>query len=337
MSDTNAKPIDLALQGGGAHGAFTWGVLDRLLEEDRLRIAGISGTSAGAMNTAVLADGYAANGRKGAQQALREFWYAVSNASRLSPMHRTPIMQWMGNWSLDHSPGYRIAKFFSNIFSPYQFNPLGINPLRDLVARQVNFERVRRCSDMELFVSATNVRTGRAKVFHREEISLDAVMASACLPQIFHAVEIDGEAYWDGGYMGNPVLFPLVDKSEADDIVIVQINPIFRDELPRTATEIINRLNEITFNASLTREVASILLLKQLMDEEGLNRVRYTQVRLHRISAEQELRNVGVSSKLNAEWAFLTRLHGIGYRTAQQWLDCHFDDLGKKSTLDMSC
>jgi NTE family protein len=337
MPDRNVKMIDLALQGGGAHGAFTWGVLDRILEDERLHIAGISGTSAGAMNTVALADGYTVNGRKGAQQALHEFWHAVSKAARFSPMQRTPVMKWVGHWSLDYSPGYRMARFFSNMFSPYQFNPLGINPLRDLVARQVNFDRVHACSDIELFVSATNVRTGRAKVFGRNEITLDAVMASACLPQVFHAVEIDGEAYWDGGYMGNPVLFPLVDKCKADDLIIVQINPVFRDEIPRTATEITNRLNEITFNASLTREISSILLLQQLIDEEGLDRSRCTQVRLHRISAEKELKNIGVSSKLNAEWAFLSHLHRIGYRAADQWLDCHFDALGKQSTLGLPC
>jgi NTE family protein len=337
MEARKTKTIDLALQGGGAHGAFTWGVLDRILDDERLRIAGISGTSAGAMNTVVLADGYAAHGRKGAQQALLGFWQAVSEAARLSPMQRTPIMKWLGLWSLDCSPGYRMAKFFSNMFSPYQINPFDINPLRDIVARQVNFDRVHACSDIELFVSATNVRTGRAKVFDRGEITLDAVMASACLPQVFHAVEIDGEAYWDGGYMGNPVLFPLVDRSEADDIIIVQINPIFRREIPRTATEITNRLNEITFNASLTREISSILLLQQIIDEEDLSQVRYTQVRLHRISAEEELQNLGVSSKFNAEWAFLDHLHRIGYRAAQQWLDCHFDELGEQSTLGIPC
>jgi NTE family protein len=335
MPDKKIKPIDLALQGGGAHGAFTWGVLDRILDDDRLRITGISGTSAGAMNTAVLANGYADGGRKGAQEALRMFWRAVSDAARLSPMQSAPIMKWLGNWSLDHSPGYIFAKWFSNMFSPYQFNPLGMNPLRDLLARQVDFDRVRRCSQMELFVSATNVRTGRAKVFSREEISLDAVMASSCLPQLFHAVEIDGEAYWDGGYMGNPVLFPLVDKSDADDIIIVQINPIYRADIPRTATEITNRLNEITFNASLTREVGSILLLKQLIDEEDLHRVRHTQVRLHRINAEEQLRRIGVSSKFNADWSFLEKLHRIGYQAAHQWLATHFDSLGKSSTLEI--
>jgi len=329
------KRIDLALQGGGAHGAFTWGVLDRILGDGRLEIDGISGTSAGAMNAVVLADGYArGGGPDGARKALQTFWKRVSEASRFSPIQRTWLDRVLGRWSLDTAPGYLLFGMMTKVFSPYEFNPLDLNPLRNLIEQLVDFGRVRNCSPLKLFVSATNVRTGKARVFRRHELSVDAVMASACLPQLYQAVEIDGEAYWDGGYMGNPVLFPLIDETAAHDLIVVQINPVRRERLPRTAPEIMNRLNEITFNGSLIREISSILLLKQLIDEERVDRVRYTDMRLHRISAERELQGLSVSSKLNAEWAFLQHLHDIGYRCADEWLERHFDRIGVDSTLD---
>lgn len=329
------KRIDLALQGGGSHGAFTWGVLDRILDDDQLEIDGISGTSAGAMNAVVLADGYShGGGRAGAQKALHAFWKGVSEASRFSPMQRTPLDRLLGRWALDASPGYRMFELATNLVSPYEFNPLDINPLRDLLSGLVDFERVRSCSELGLFISATNVRTGKARIFRRHELTADAVMASACLPQIFRAVEIDGEAYWDGGYIGNPALFPLIDETDAHDLVIIQINPIVRDTLPRTATEIMNRLNEITFNASLIKELGSIMLLRQLISEENVQRVRYTDMRLHRIGAQQELMALGVSSKLNGEWEFLRHLHQVGYSAADRWLLRHGEKLGQESTLE---
>lgn len=329
------KRIDLALQGGGAHGAFTWGVLDRILDEERLEIDGVSGTSAGAMNAVVLADGYArGGGRKGAQQALHAFWKKVSDSARYSPLQRTPLDRILGRWTMDTSPAYMLFGLATSLVSPYEFNPFDINPLRELVKQLVDFDRVRSCTPLQLFISATNVRTGKARVFRRHELSADAVMASACLPQLYRAVEIDGEAYWDGGYMGNPVLFPLIDETDAHDLIIVQINPVLRDELPRTAPEIMNRLNEITFNSSLIKEISSILLLKQLIDEEHVDRVRYTDMRLHRINSEKELQQLSVSSKLNAEWEFLQYLHDVGYRTADAWLAENFDRIGMESTLD---
>lgn len=335
MPDQKTKSIDLALQGGGSHGAFTWGVLDRILADERLDIDGISGTSAGAMNAVVLADGLSrGGGREGARNALHKFWRAVSDAGRFSPIQRSPLDRMLGRWTLDNSPGYLLFGFASNLWSPYDFNPFDINPLRDLVAEQVDFERVRACDALKLFISATNVRTGRAKTFRRPEITLDAVMASACLPQLFRAVEINGEAYWDGGYMGNPVLLPLIEETSAHDLIIVQINPIRRQELPRSAVEIVNRLNEITFNASLVKEINGILLLKKLVDDESLGLERFSDMRLHRISAEAELQKLGVSSKLNSEWEFLIHLHDVGFRTADAWLAENFERIGSESTLD---
>ena len=333
---TNPKSIDIALQGGGAHGAFTWGVLDHLLDEKRLRIDGISGTSAGALNAVVLADGFSrGGGSRGAQRALREFWKAVSTASRFSPLQRTLLDRLMGSWSLDYSPGYLMMQLAGTLISPYDFNPLNINPLRDLLRRLVDFDRVRACSALNVFISATNVRTGKARIFRRDELDADKVMASACLPQLFHAVEIDGDPYWDGGYMGNPALFPLIDETNAHDLIIIQVNPIVRDGVPRRAAEIMNRLNEITFNASLIKEIASILLMKNLIDEEHIDRVSYTDMRLHHISAEDELRRLSVSSKMNVEWEFLEYLHGVGYAAAERWLAANLHRVGRESTLNM--
>ncbi|SHF21001.1 NTE family protein [Modicisalibacter ilicicola DSM 19980] len=332
---SEVKAINLALQGGGAHGAFTWGVIDHLLESPRVRIEGISGTSAGAMNGVVTADGLLEGSEEIAREKLESFWSAVSKAALLSPIKRTPLDMWMGNWSLDYSPGYLTFDIFSRVVSPYQFNPLGIDPLRDIIDSHVDFERVRACRYLKLFVSATNVRSGKQRVFRREEMDLDAVMASACLPFLYKAVEIDGEAYWDGGYVGNPALFPLMEECDSRDIAIVQINPIYRDKVPRSAAEILNRMNEITFNASLIKEVRTIAMLKRLIEVSDSDLECYRDTHFHRIDAEDTLHSLSVSSKLNAEWLFLKHLKQQGRRTAERWLDEHFDALGERSTLDI--
>ena len=330
-----SKTIELALQGGGSHGAFTWGVLDRLLEDERIRIGAICGTSAGAMNAVVLADGLDRQGKEGAREALERFWREVSRAARFSPLQRTLLDRLLGRWTLDFSPGFIMFDLFSRLFSPYDLNPLNLNPLRDLIASLVDFEHVRHAEGIKVFIAATNVRTGKLKVFRREEMTADMVMASACLPFMYQAVEIDGEAYWDGGYMGNPALFPLVEDEQSRDVVIVQINPIYRQDLPRRSADILNRLNEITFNASLIKDLLSIKYLMRLIDAEGLDAERHKSAFLHRISAEEELLPLSVSSKLNAEWAFLTHLHDVGYAAASTWLDNHYDALGKRSTLNI--
>jgi len=329
------KRIDLALQGGGAHGAFTWGVLHRLLTTKNLWIAGISGTSAGAMNAVVLADGLTRGGGPGAIEALERFWRAVAERSRLLSWAQNPLDILFGRNSLQASPASAWFEAWSRLFSPYQFNPLNLNPLRDLLVQQIDFERVRACDSLSLFVTATNVRTGKPHVFRRHEIGADAVMASACLPEIFQAVEIDGEAYWDGGYMGNPVLSPLVEESEGEDLLLVQINPIERVEVPRSARDIANRLNEIVFNASLIKEVRSIWLMKWLVEHEGLNRERYRAMRLHRIHAERELGALDRRSKVNTEWAFLRQLHDLGWRVADDWLATNLKHIGRRSTVDV--
>ncbi|GGF76487.1 alpha/beta hydrolase [Azorhizobium oxalatiphilum] len=334
-----AKAISLALQGGGAHGAFTWGVLDRLLQEDSITISGISGTSAGAMNAVVLASGLAKGGPEAARAALEQFWRDVSRDGRMSPLQRTAFDRLFGSWSLAQNPAYLAFEVASRFLSPYDLNPLNINPLRDILTAHVDFEAI-RASDVKVFISATNVRTGRARIFGHEEMTAEAVMASACLPQLFQAVEIDGVPYWDGGYMGNPPLFPLYEKVEAEDLLLVQINPILREETPRTAAEIQNRINEITFNASLLAQLRMIQRGTELIEQGLLSRWtlkdhRLRRMRLHRIGGEDELAKMDVSSKMNPEWAFLKHLHDIGRQSAETFLAAHFDDIGTRSTLDL--
>ncbi len=328
------KKINLALQGGGAHGAFTWGVLDCFLEDSRLSIDAISGTSAGAMNAVVLASGMEEGGEEGAREKLEAFWSEVSCRSQFSPIQRSPLDILFGEWSLDHSPSYLYFDVMSRFASPYEFNPLNMNPLRDVVASIVDFEEVHRCSALKLFIAATNVYTGKIRVFSEKEVTLDAVMASACLPQLFQAVEIDGEPYWDGGFMGNPPLYPLFYNTATPDVVLIQINPLERRQLPRNAREIVNRLNEITFNSTLLRELRAIDFVTRLIEEGKLSREDYMKVHMHRIFAA-ELKPLQASSKMNAEWAFLTELRDLGRETAREWLDCNFEDIGQRSTIDL--
>jgi NTE family protein len=326
------KSVELALQGGGAHGALTWGALDRLLEDDRLLIKGISGTSAGAMNAVVLADGLEAGGPAEARRRLDAFWFSVGRAAVLSPFRRSWWARMMGSWGLEISPAYVFFDQLSRLLSPYQLNPLRINPLREIVVRHVDFARVNRSRTLRLFVTATNVRSGLPKIFRQPSLSVDSVMASAALPFLFEAVEIDGEAYWDGGYMGNPALFPLVDECAARDLLLIQINPFYRADVPRRSRDIINRLNEITFNASLLKELRAVLLLKQMIDAEALEDERFRDVRLHNIHCDKDLGRLHASAKMNAEWSYLRYLRDLGRRRADEWLAKHWDDLGARST-----
>jgi NTE family protein len=330
------KRVGLALQGGGAHGAFTWGVLDRLLEDERIEIGGISGTSAGAMNGAVLVQGLTEGGREGAKAALDGFWHSISEAGRFSPIQRTLMDRMMGSWSLDASPAYLAFDMLSRLLSPYQVNPSNFHPLRTIIENTIDFDRLRSRHAIELFVCATNVRTGKVKVFGCEDLSVDALLASACIPFLFQAVEIDGEAYWDGGYMGNPALFPLIYNTLCHDIVIVQINPIHRAEVPHTAAEIMNRVNEISFNSTLNREIRAIAFVRRLIDTENLDTEKYRRLNLHMIESEDCMLNLGISSKLNADLEFLTHLKNVGRDAADRWLELNFDRIGHETTLDLA-
>ncbi|EFI51359.1 MULTISPECIES: patatin-like phospholipase family protein [Afipia] len=331
----NREPvlIDLALQGGGSHGAFTWGVLDRFLDEPWLQIAGISGTSAGAMNAAVLVDGWMRGGADGARAALEQYWRRVSDAAVLSPLQRSPLDRLLGRWSLDTSPAYIATDLMSRLWSPYDLNPTGFNPLRDILAESIDFERLVQ-SPIKLFVTTTHVRTGRGRIFRNAEITVDVLLASACLPTMFRAVTIDGEFYWDGGYAGNPTITPLVRETDSHDTIIVQINPTERSEEPRSSAEILNRLNEISFNATLSKELRMIALLRQVADPGHGEGERWAKMRMHRIKSDM-LTGLGASSKLNAERAFISKLHKEGRRAANEFIETYGADLGNRSTTDL--
>ncbi|NCT13340.1 MAG: patatin-like phospholipase family protein [Rhodobacterales bacterium] len=329
------KRVNLALQGGGSHGAFTWGVLDALLEDGRVEIAAISGTSAGAMNAVALADGFTTSGPEGAREKMHHLWESVSEAAQRSFIKRDPLDVMMGTWSLERSWGYQTMNMMTRLFSPYQFNPADMNPLRDIVEACIDFDCVRRCDGIRLFISATNVETGRVKVFDSRRLTVDMVMASACLPNMFKAVVIDGVPYWDGGYMGNPALFPFHTESDSADTIVVQINPVERKGIPRTAHDIQNRLNEISFNASLLKELRAIDFVTRLLDEGKLDEGAYRRARIHIIENQAVLNALGASSKVNAEWAFLTHLRDRGRETANAWLDRHHRDLGERGTVDL--
>jgi len=325
--------VDLALQGGGSHGAFTWGVLDRLIEEPWLRIEAISGTSAGAMNAALVADGWMQGGADGARAALEAYWRRVSKAAAYSPLQRSPLDRLMGRWTLDTSPAYVAMDLIARMVSPYTLNPLGFNPLRAILEESIDFERLAR-APIKLFITATSVRTGRGRIFRNAEITADTLLASACLPTMFQAIEIDGEPYWDGGYAGNPTLTPLIRESDAHDSILVQINPRERLDPPRTANEILNRLNEISFNSPLMKQLRMIALLRQVADPGDGEGARWAGMRVHRIMTD-ELANFGASSKLNAEWEFVSLLKEEGRKSATAFLAEHGHDIGQRSTTDI--
>ena len=333
MFDREPILVDLALQGGGSHGAFTWGVLDRFLEEPWLRIDGISGTSAGAMNAAALAYGYSLDGSAGARRALEEFWRRVAEAGRLSPIQRAPLDLVMGRWTLDNSPSYLAIDMMSRLFSPYDLNLTGWNPLRRILTDGVDFSKIAE-SPIKLFITATNVATGRARVFRNQDLTPEALIASACLPTMFQAIEIDGAAYWDGGYSGNPTITPLIRECTSQDTIIVPINPIVRPDLPRAASEILNRLNEVAFNAVLIKELRMIALLRQVADPGDAEGKKWAGMRIHRV-ANDVMKVLNASSKLIAEWDFFCLLREEGRRSAQSFLEHHAMDLGQRSTLDL--
>ncbi len=325
--------VDLALQGGGAHGAFTWGALDRLLEEPWLAIDGISGTSAGAMNAAVLVDGHAKGGAAGAREALESFWRSVSEAARFSPFRRGPLDVILGRWTLDSSPIYVAMDLASRLLSPYDLNPMGKNPLREILSGLIDFTRLAQ-APIKLFITATNVRTGRGHVFKNEAVTADVLLASACLPTMFQAVEIDGEPYWDGGYSGNPTITPLIRECKSQETILVQINPVERKESPRSAAEILNRLNEVSFNSVLLKELRMIALLRRVADPGDSEGAQWAGMRIHRIASDL-MTELGASSKLNAEWDFFSLLRDEGRKSAQAFLEAHAADLGRRSTLDI--
>ncbi|MGO9265226.1 MAG: patatin-like phospholipase family protein [Candidatus Binataceae bacterium] len=328
------KKVNLALQGGGAHGAFTWGVLDHLIEDGRLTFDGLSGTSSGAMNAVNLAEGMRKGGAEGAREQLGKFWRGASIFGFLPAIQRNLLEGVLNFWS--QTPAGILLQQAPNLLAPpAEVNPLGINPLRDVLADLVDFKALRATDSLKLFIAATNVETGKVRVFRRPELTLDMVMASTCLPTIFRAVEIDGVPYWDGGYMGNPVLFPFFTETETTDIILVQINPVERKGEPTTATEIMARADEIAFNSSLLQEFRAIDFVARLINAGRLEGTHYKCIRLHVIEAQDELNKFGVASKMKADYDFFVQLRDIGRKAAQKFLDAHYDSLGAKATLDL--
>jgi len=285
------------------------------------------------MNAAVLADGWTAGGAEGAREALERYWRRVSKAAAFSPLQRSPLDRLMGRWTLDTSPFYILTDLMSRVLSPYDLNPTGYNPLRAVLAESIDFERLAR-SPIQLFITATRVRTGRGRIFRNAEITADVLLASACLPTMFRAIEIDGEPYWDGGFAGNPTITPLVRESDAHDTILVQINPTERLEEPRTAAEILNRLNEISFNSPLMKELRMIALLRQAADPGSGEGARWAKMRTHRVKSDM-LAKFGASSKLNAEWEFISMLRAEGRIAADAFLSEHGADVGQRSTADL--
>lgn len=341
MAKTNGsklKRINLGLQGGGAHGAFTWGVLDRIFEHGGVEIDGICGTSAGAMNAAVVAYGLAKDGNDGARAALRDFWTKTAEAAKLSPIRPSLIDKFFSVGNMDLSPSWIFFDNLSRVMSPYQLNPLNYNPLRQVLESVVDFEFLAehcKTNHVKLFLCATNVKTGKIKVFRDGEISAKAVLASACLPYIYQTVEVDGEFYWDGGFMGNPPIFPLIYNTDTSDVLIVQINPVNVPDVPTSAQEIFDRINELSFNSSLMREMRAIAFVTKLIENGDLDLKHYKKLNLHMIGAEDKMAELNVSSKLNADWAFLQWLFELGRERASRWLDEDFDKVGKESSTDI--
>jgi NTE family protein len=330
-----SKTINLALQGGGAHGAFAWGVLDKLLEDGRIKFEGISATSAGAMNATVLAYGLSEGGPEGARKALEIFWRRIALAALASPLQPSLLDRVLHNHMLTYTPVFLVFDLLSRLMSPYQFNPLNINPLRHVLTQSVDFSRLNCCKVVKVFLCATNVRTGKIKVFKNEELSADAVLASACLPFMFQAVEISGEAYWDGGYMGNPAIFPLIYECQSTDVLIVHINPLSRGEVPKSAQDILDRINEISFNSSLMREMRAIAFVTKLIDDGTLTAGKMKRMFIHSIFGDKFMESLGTTSKLNADWEFLSHLKEIGRKHATDWLEQNYDRLGVASTVDL--
>ncbi|WP_206997645.1 patatin-like phospholipase family protein [Trinickia mobilis] len=334
--DDAPKQVALALQGGGMHGAFTWGVLDRLLEDGKLAIEGVSATSAGAMNGTMLAYGLLKGGEDGARQALHDFWHAVAeSAERYNPLRWMPWLKGKHSFGLDHSPLYAFADMVLRSFSPYQFNPHNLNPLREVLERQVDFSVLRKRCPILLYLCATNVETGKIRIFTGDDICVDAVLASACVPTLFQAVTIDGQHYWDGGYMGNPAIYPLIYHCKTRDVVIVHINPLVRRGVPITAAEILNRISEISFNSSLMRELRAIAFVTDLIQQDKVDRDEMKEMLIHSIRSDEAMCALSVSSKYNADWDFLCELRDNGRRAAEAWQMQHYRYIGQQSSIDI--
>ncbi len=333
------KNVNIALQGGGAHGALAWGILDMLLEDGRIDVEGFTSSSAGTMNALAFAQGMMEGGRDGARAKLEEFWSEISKVGVFfSPVHTNPMEKFLGFGSAENPFAYFMFDTMTRMFSPYQFNPLDINPLRDVLLRVIDFEKIRACDKLKLFTSATNVRTGKVHIFHGKEMSIDVALASSCLPFLFKAVEIRGEYYWDGGYTGNPALYPLFYETKSDDIILIPLNPMYREEIPTSAPTIMNRINEISFNDSLLKELRAIEFVKRLIEQDMIKdefKGQYKNLLVHSIRADDMMKKFSITSKFDTDWDFLIKLRDAGRAGMKNWLDQNFDNLGVRPSVDL--
>lgn len=333
-----SKTVNLALQGGGAHGAFVWGVLDCLLEDGRLAIEAISATSAGAMNAVTLASGLARGGPEAARQNLHDFWREVSRTDQVFHFF-SPWNQWVQALKLapEYHPFYAVIHALTHTVPPGLLNPFNFNPLKALLLKVVDFERLNASPQApQLFLNATNVRTGKIKVFQTPAVTVDAVLASACLPPYFQAVEIDGEHYWDGGYLGNPAIYPLIYRRGAKDIIIVQVTAIRRDELPASAADVLHRINEISFNSSLMREMRAIAFTTGLIDNGELDQNKHGRMLMHWIGNDRLMSQLGTATQFDPEWSLLCRLRDEGRDAAAKWLEENLEQIGVSSTVNLT-
>jgi len=331
---SHKKKLSLALQGGGSHGAFTWGILERLLEEDVFDIRGICGTSAGAMNAAMVVYGLHKNGNKGAIEMLNKFWLKIADSSKYTPFQSTWLDNVLSPGDLSYSIGFQWFNFFTNTFSPYQFNLLDVNPLKKLIEELIDFEELNK-SEVKLFSCATNVKKGKPKVFKSPNITSDMLMASACLPMLYKAVEIDGEFYWDGGYMGNPPIYPLIDYTDSNDILLIKVNPLEIKEVPKTVKEIQDRINDISFNSSLSSEMRMIHFKDRMLNIGYDLKGKLRKIYFHEISADDDLHEYSLSSKFNISKEFLLQLKYKGRKAAEVWMRENLDKLHKESSLNI--
>lgn len=341
MKPWREKTISLALQGGGSHGAFTWGVLDRLLEDEQLDIEGISGASAGAMNAVMLAHGLTIDGREGARQALADFWESVASQLPFSALDAgvSEELQILKN-NGEPSPVLKAFLALSRFFSPYELNPFELNPLRDIVTRQVDFERLRSQCRIKLFLAATQVRTGKLRLFETHELTADVLLASACLPSLHHAIEIDGEAYWDGGYSANPAIYPLFYQCQSRDVVVVLLHALARSDIPKTAREIWNRVTELSFSATFLREMRALAQAKIEAEKTffplGRLERRLRKMNVHMIEAEELMTQLSPGSKLNTHRSLIGFLRDQGRSRAEAWLERHRASIGVRSSVNLA-
>lgn len=328
---TKKKKVAIALQGGGAHGAFAWGVADKILEDGRLDILGVSGTSAGGMNAAAIVQGLIKGGPEQARATLKDYWRSMSELSKkISPYAHNEVDKMMHSHNLNHSMGYWFMSQMQSVMSPYEFNPVNHNPFGDFVKDFFDFETIRYNNERRIFLGTTHVKTGKIKVFTNKDFCADVLLASACLPFMFQAVQVDGEHYWDGGFIANPAIYPLIYECDCSDIIVVQLTRTHTENIPKTRFDIMDRLKEITYNGCMVHEMRAIYFVSKLIDEGKIKEGAIKRMNMHMIKNEDVFKDLNLSSALNTEWEFLEMLFKEGRKSAEKWLAANFDKVGTR-------